>query len=61
MTEASQAVSIKLSFDQPISATDAVADDFVLLINGKEPDAATVKLDVTPSAEGVAFTLRPAA
>ncbi len=61
MTEASQAVSIKLSFDQPISATDAVADDFVLLINGKEPDAATVKLDVAPSAEGVTFTLRPAA
>lgn len=60
MTEASQAVSIAVAFDQPVSVSGNAADDFTLLINGKEIDTAAVKLDVLPSASGITFTLRPA-
>lgn len=61
MTEASQAVSIAVTFDQAISVSGDAAEDFTLLINGKEIDTATVTLDVLPAASGITFTLRPAA
>lgn len=60
MTEASQRVEIRVEFDQAITATGDVADDFVLLVNGEQPDSATVQLDVLASAQAVTFTLRPA-
>lgn len=60
MTEASQAVSVALTFDQAISVSGDASEDFTLLLNGKEIDSSTVQLDVLPSATGITFTLRPA-
>ena len=61
MTEASQAVTIRVAFDQPIAADGDVAGDFTLQLNGKEPDASTVKVEARASADAVTFTLSPAA
>lgn len=58
-SEASQSVEIKLTFDQPISAAGAVADDFEVLLNGKELEGGAVALDVRPSAQAVTFVLHP--
>lgn len=58
-SEASQSVEIKLTFDQPISAAGAVADDFEVLLNGKELEGGAVALDVRPSAQVVTFVLHP--
>lgn len=60
MTEASQAVSVAVTFDQAISVSGDASEDFTLLLNGKEIDSSTVQLDVLPSATGITFTLRPA-
>ena len=59
-SEASQSVEIKLTFDQPISAAGAVADDFEVLLNGSPLDGGAVALDVRGSADGVTFVLHPA-
>ncbi len=59
MNESSQAVSIVVMFDRQISADGDVSDDFKLLLNGKEPDAATIKVDARASANAITFTLRP--
>lgn len=58
-SEASQSVEVKLTFDQPISAAGAVADDFEVLLNGKELEGGAVALDVRPSAQAVTFVLHP--
>lgn len=59
MNESSQAVSIVVTFDRQISADGDIAGDFKLLLNGKEPDAATIKVDARASANAVTFTLSP--
>ncbi len=59
MSESSQAISLSVTFDQQISVDGDPSADFKLLINGKEPDSSTVKVDVRSSANAITFTLRP--
>lgn len=60
MTEQSQEAQIKLVFDQQISASGSVADDFELLLNGAAVDTSVIKVEARASADSVTFTLRPA-
>lgn len=60
MTESSQRITVKLVFDQPITATESVADDFRFRLNGEEVDASSIALTVSASGEGITFTLAPA-
>ncbi len=60
-SETSQAVSIAVTFDQPISVSGDVSGDFSLLINGKAPDASVVKTEMRANATGITVTLSPAA
>ena len=60
MTESSQSVEIRVSFDRPVSAAKSVADDFRVLLNGAELDGGAVALDVRTSADAVTFVLHPA-
>lgn len=60
MTEASQKVQIRLPFDGQISVEGDCLDDFSLLLNGSEPDSATVKVEASASADAITITLSPA-
>lgn len=60
MTEASQAIEIKATFDRPVSVSGDGLGDVRLLLNGAEPDASVVDVSARASAEGITFTLRPA-
>lgn len=59
MTEGSQAVRISVMFDTQISASDDVASDISLLINGDKPDASVIKTEVCANATGLTIALSP--
>ena len=60
MTEASQKAEIRITFDQPVSVSNNVLDDFELLMNGSPLDDSTVVAEALPNATGVTIVLKPA-
>lgn len=63
MTETSQYVEARFTFDQPLEATGdaaAVASDFAVTLNGAAPDERTVAVEATVEGSDVVVRLVPA-
>ncbi len=61
MTEASQRVEIRLTFDREVSVGSSVLDDLTLTLNGSPIDEDTIAVSVRMSANSLTIVLSPAA
>lgn len=61
LTEVSQYVEVRLSFDEVLEASGDVAGDVRVLLNGEEPNAQTVSCQVYVEGNDVVVRLSPAA
>lgn len=59
LTEASQYVEVRLTFDRDLEASGQVADDLKVLLNGADPDSRTLSLEARVEGHDVVVRIVP--